>query len=126
MEPGTKISHYQIAAKLGQGGMGVVYRAWDQKLQRTVALKFLSSGEKANPHAARFHQEALAVWALNHPNIARIYDIDDGEGIRSWPCNTYRAEHWNPRSISFALRANRSHWSKGLDRSEERRVGKEC
>ena len=80
MEPGTKISHYQIAAKLGQGGMGVVYRAWDQKLQRTVALKFLSSGEKANPHAARFHQEALAVSALNHPNIATIYDIDDGEG----------------------------------------------
>jgi tetratricopeptide (TPR) repeat protein/TolB-like protein len=80
MEPGTKISHYQIAAKLGQGGMGVVYRAWDQKLQRTVALKFLPSGEKANPHAARFHQEALAVSALNHPNIATIYDIDDGEG----------------------------------------------
>ena len=81
MEPGTKISHYEIAAKLGQGGMGVVYKAWDQKLKRAVALKFLpASGEGPNPHAARFHQEALAVSALNHPNIATIYDIDECDG----------------------------------------------
>src|SRR5579883_106782 len=82
MELGTKISHYQIAAKLGQGGMGVVYKAWDEKLQRAVALKFLPCREGENPHAARFHQEALAVSALNHPNIATIYDIDECEGHR--------------------------------------------
>ena len=75
------ISHYKILEKLGEGGMGVVYKAEDTKLDRPVAIKVLPphlSGSEQNK--ARFMQEAKAAAALNHPHILGIYDVDEHEG----------------------------------------------
>ncbi|HSB15623.1 MAG TPA: protein kinase, partial [Bryobacteraceae bacterium] len=79
---GRTISHYQILDKLGEGGMGVVYRARDTHLDRFVAIKVLPSEKVADPERKRrFVQEAKAASALNHPNIITIYDIDQADGI---------------------------------------------
>ncbi|MCK4549463.1 MAG: protein kinase [Candidatus Krumholzibacteria bacterium] len=78
---GKTISHYRIIEELGRGGMGVVYRAEDTKLRRTVALKFLSPGVLGTQEeAARFIHEAQAAASLNHPGICTVYEIDDAEG----------------------------------------------
>jgi eukaryotic-like serine/threonine-protein kinase len=67
---GEQIAHYRILAKLGEGGMGEVWKARDTRLDRIIALKRLKA-----EHSARFEQEARAIAALNHPHICALYDI---------------------------------------------------
>ena len=79
---GRTLSHYRIVAKLGAGGMGEVYRAHDERLERDVALKVLPPSALSDEVARkRFRREALALSKLNHPHIATIYDFDSDSGV---------------------------------------------
>ena len=78
MSPQQTIAHYRVVAKLGEGGMGEVWRATDTRLGRDVALKILPASLARDPERmARFEREAKVLASLNHPHIAQIYGIEE-------------------------------------------------
>src|SRR5574339_1095975 len=79
--PAETIAHYRIVESIGAGGMGTVYKAFDNKLQRVVALKLLPAEYVSQQdRRRRFFQEARAASALNHPHILTIYEVGEDEG----------------------------------------------
>ena len=81
LEPGTRLGPYEITGRLGEGGMGVVYRGVDTRLRREVAIKVLGATTASSPDAlARFEREGRAIAALNHPNICTLFDVGTAEG----------------------------------------------
>ena len=82
LKPGQRLSHYQIVAKIGQGGMGTVYEATDTRLNRSVAIKVLPPELTSYPERrARFHQEAQLAAGFSHPNIATVHDVGEEGGV---------------------------------------------
>jgi len=80
---GRTLVHYEVTDKVGQGGMGEVYRAWDHKLQRDVAIKVLPTEFATDPRRLeRFQREAQLLASVNHPNIATIHGVEEAQGIR--------------------------------------------
>jgi TolB-like protein/Tfp pilus assembly protein PilF len=79
---GESVGPYRVVSKLGEGGMGEVYRARDSRLQREIALKILPAALAADPaHVERFRREARAVAALTHPNIVTIHSVEEADGV---------------------------------------------
>src|SRR5437588_5502219 len=110
ISPGTKLGRYEIRSKLGEGGMGEVYLAEDTRLHRKVALKILPTDLASNKdRMRRFEQEATAAAALNHPNIAHIYEIDEAEGI-----NFIAMEFVDGQTLRFKIQKERTDLRKLL------------
>ena len=84
LNPGSRLGVYEVGAKIGEGGMGEVYRARDTKLNRDVALKVLPDLFASDPdRLARFQREAQLLASLNHPNIGAIYGLEESDGIQA-------------------------------------------
>ena len=101
LSPGTTLGPYTVIAKIGEGGMGEVYRARDIKLDRDVALKVLSDSFTSDPdRLARFEREAKLLASLNHANIGHIYGLEEAGGGTSnlrlgpWSSSSWRGPRW--------------------------------
>src|SRR6185312_13916859 len=105
---GEVVSHYEILDKLGEGGMGIVYKARDRRLQRVIALKFLPGDLVSEPdRIARFEQEAHAISALNHPHIATIHSMEE-DASGSSPRRFLVLEYLAGGSLRDRIRAHRA------------------
>ncbi len=125
---GKTLSHYQILAEVSRGGMGIVYRALDTRLDREVALKVLPPELVADPERLRrFEQEARAASKLEHPNIAVIHDIGEADGVTFLTMELIRGEKLADRLLEARLPLARAleiatEIAEGLARAHERGV----
>jgi len=105
--PGTRLGVYDITAQIGEGGMGQVYRATDTKLKRQVAIKILPPSLAADhDRLARFQREAEVLASLNHPNIAAIYGLEDGDGVKALVMELVEGEDLSRRTARGAIPLN--------------------
>ena len=94
LKPGSRLLHYELVEQIGEGGMGVVWKAEDTKLHREVAIKVLPADVASSPERLeRFEREAIAVAALNHPNIVTIFGIEESNGHRFIAMELIEGEH---------------------------------
>lgn len=107
---GQTVGNYEVLVKLGEGGMGTVYKARDKRLKRLVALKFLSRREVDSTSKARFLREAQAASALSHPNIITIYDIGDQDGT-----HYIVMEYIDGKALNAVIPSTGLHVGKALD-----------
>ena len=121
LEPGTKLGRYEIRSKLGAGGMGEVYRARDEKLNRDVAIKVLPASltEDAD-RLHRFELEAQATGALNHPNILVIFDVGTNENAPYVVSELLEGESLRDRLDHGALAESQSDRLRNPDRARPR------
>ena len=107
LQPGAALGPYQVTAKIGEGGMGEVYRARDTKLDRNVALKVLPEAFTSDPdRLARFEREAKVLASLNHPNIGSIYGLEEAEGIRALVLELVEGP-----TLADRIKQGRSYWA---------------
>lgn len=113
---GQTISHFRILDQLGQGGMGVVYRAQDLRLDREVALKFLAPNTTASPDARqRFLQEARVASALDHPNVCTIFEIDEMDDHAMFIAMAY----YRGETLARKIRCAQFAWHETIDLIEQ-------
>jgi len=106
--PDQMLLHYRLVDKLGEGGMGVVWRAVDTTLDREVAIKVLADAFVQDPdRLARFEREAKLLASLNHPNIAAVYSVHEAEGCVSWPWSWSPARTWRSEWRAAGYRRKR-------------------
>ena len=109
MSPQQSIAHYRITAKLGEGGMGEVWRATDTKLSREVAIKILPEAFAADPdRMARFTREARAAAMIQHPNICPVFDVGEADGIHYLSMAFIEGEPLSAHVKDYASRPPRS------------------
>jgi tRNA A-37 threonylcarbamoyl transferase component Bud32/dienelactone hydrolase len=115
LTPGDTLTHFRVEARLGAGGMGVVYHAYDSKLHRKVALKVLPPESLADPrHRRRLLSEARAASALNHPNIVTVYEVGSEGGT-----DFIAMEYIEGQSLTQAIVAQKIPWERILEYAVE-------
>ena len=104
LEPGHQLLHYRIVEKIGEGGMGEVYRARDTKLERDVALKIVPPAFAADEQRMlRFAREAQVLASLNHPHVGAIYGLEEQDGLRALVLELIEGEDLSERIARGAL-----------------------